>query len=1058
MTWRKWMVRGLVFSVLGTIAAVALMYQAWTNPTATRRQVLGQLEKTFAGAHVSLESARLRLLGGISFSELRMARRDDLEKTDFLYVPAGVIYHDKERLANGDLAVRKVELLRPRLRIVRDRDGRWNLADLLAPGGPNQRVPTLVLQQATIIFEDHTTPLAGPLLEIKDVNLTLVNDPLPTLTVEGGGVTDVAGPVRISGTIQRASGDLTFEVEAAAIPVGPPLVQRLAAVAPDAAAQVRTLRGEGRVKATVTHRPAAPRPLGYDATLTLTRGEFSHPRVPWAFQEVEATARVVNGTLPAVHVAARSGPTHFDLTLKDLTLPKNLGASDECPSLNDLARELDVTCEHVPVNHELFTYLPENLREYETDYSPSGFLTVTHTFRKEESGRWHKRWLLTGENMRASYQHFKYGVERITGTLDVAYDNELLPVVKLDLRGYSGDRPVTLKGTVTGDPSHCGVEIDIEAERVPLDQKLLKALPADTRKVVEQFLPDKSRPQPGAQFQPMGQGDFKVMLRRRRGVDEFSRWFFITFHDAALRYVVFPYPLEEVTGVLELHPDHWEAKDFRGAHHGGEFRFSGRSYPMPGGHSVCDRPEWVRVELHGRNVKLDDPDFLAALRPRQVLEQAWDTLNIAGQMNFDAEVIDVPGQPQEDGVDVSVTIDGCRMKPTFFDYAMRDVSGTFRYLKERVYLTDVKAKHGASVLSLKRGQIILKPSGGFQARLDAIQGAPVVPDDDFLHALPVEVREGLKALKLKSPLYAGTALIIDVPGDPKADALVWWDGGAYLRDATLQTGVEVGGVNGLVTCCGQKKGADLQLVGNLGLETATVLGQPVQDFHARFDVRPDSPGVLRFHDLTARLFGGDVGGEGRVEFGPTLKYETTLKALNVRLEQFGRHNFGPDADVQGPVSAALHLMGEGRDVGGLKGRGRVFVRDAKLYKLPALLDLVKAFGLRLPDRTAFEQAGATFVIDGPQVRFEQIDLVGNAISLRGQGTADLDGSNLNLDFNADWARLGQFLPEATTEIPRWVSDQLWKVKVRGRVGEMRFEPEVLPWATEPIKSLFSGEK
>ena len=134
------------------------------------------------------------------------------------------------------------------------------------------------------------------------------------------------------------------------------------------------------------------------------------------------------------------------------------------------------------------------------------------------------------------------------------------------------------------------------------------------------------------------------------------------------------------------------------------------------------------------------------------------------------------------------------------------------------------------------------------------------------------------------------------------------------------------------------------------------------------------------------------------------------------------------------------------------------VPDGKLYRLPLQLDLLKAFGLRLPDRTAFEQAGATFAIDGPQVRFEQIDLVGNAISLRGQGTANLDGSNLNLDFNADWARLGQFLPEAPAEVLRWGSDQLWKVKVRGRVGDMRFEPELVPAVTEPVKRLFSGDK
>src|SRR5438067_1952616 len=107
MTGRKWMVRGLVFGAFGGIAAAALLYQVWTNPTATRRQVHDQLEKTFVGARVSLESARLRLLGGISFTDLRMSRRDDLDQADFLYVPTGIIYHDKERLANGDLAVRK---------------------------------------------------------------------------------------------------------------------------------------------------------------------------------------------------------------------------------------------------------------------------------------------------------------------------------------------------------------------------------------------------------------------------------------------------------------------------------------------------------------------------------------------------------------------------------------------------------------------------------------------------------------------------------------------------------------------------------------------------------------------------------------------------------------------------------------------------------------------------------------------------------------------------------------------------------------------------------------
>ena len=285
MTWRKWMVRGLVFSVLGGSVAAALAYQAWTNPTATRRQVLSQLDKNFVGAHVSLESARLRLLGGISFTDLRMTRRDDLDRADFLYVPDGIIYHDKERLANGDLAIRKIELHRMRLRIVRDHDGHWNLVGLLAPVDLNHRVPMLVLRQATIVLEDHTTSLVGPLLEIKDVNLTLINDPLPALTFEGSGTIDVAGPVHLNGQIQRATGELTLDLDAPAIPVGPALVERLAAVAPKRQRMCGTLRGEGHIKAAVALHPGRPQPLSYDATVTLTKAEFSHPRLAWALHD-----------------------------------------------------------------------------------------------------------------------------------------------------------------------------------------------------------------------------------------------------------------------------------------------------------------------------------------------------------------------------------------------------------------------------------------------------------------------------------------------------------------------------------------------------------------------------------------------------------------------------------------------------------------------------------------------------------------------------------------------------------------------------------------------------
>ena len=53
-----------------------------------------------------------------------------------------------------------------------------------------------------------------------------------------------------------------------AVPVGPDLVQRLAAFCSDAADQVRQLRGDGAVHVALAYHPAARQPFTYDVTCT----------------------------------------------------------------------------------------------------------------------------------------------------------------------------------------------------------------------------------------------------------------------------------------------------------------------------------------------------------------------------------------------------------------------------------------------------------------------------------------------------------------------------------------------------------------------------------------------------------------------------------------------------------------------------------------------------------------------------------------------------------------------------------------------------------------------
>jgi hypothetical protein len=1059
MTWRKWLVRGFVFTLAGGVVVAGLLWEAWTNPAATRRMVLAKLADKFVAATVSLESARLRLLGGIAVSDLRMARRDDLDKGDFLYVPSAVIYHDKEQVLDGKLQIRKIELFRPRLRVVRERDGRVNLQGLTGPLNPDEKLPTVVLQNATVLVEDRGAAPGTPLLEIKDLNLTVRNDPLTLLTIDGAGRTDVAGPLRFNARVHRPTDTALATFELPDAPVGPALVERLAAVCPEAAVHLRQLRGTASLQGTLARQPGSSYPLAYDVTLKLRDGSFSHARLPLSLEGIEGSLQVINGHVPVARVTARSGSARIAVTARDAAWPGH-----KPTNLDEVVRELETQVEHLAVTPELLAELPGTCPEMGHDYSPRGPVSFDYTYSRNAEGRWRKHWHIVPEGVSGEFFAFRYPVEAVGGFIDVDLNSEKDNRVVVELEGRAGGQPVDLKGQSRGEKGRAGVDMVLEGRNLVLDDKVFRALPAKSQEVARKFLPEVSR-QEGLRTRPMGLADLTVNIHRTRGHTKFANRYVIAFHESAVKYDLFPYPLSGVRGVLDIQPDHWECKDFRGTYHGGEIRFEGRSFHAAApGVRTCEassaegrveRADRVQVTVYGKNVLLDR-EFEQALAPpespgRAALLHTWKTLAMQGRMDFTARVIDQPDAPQD--IDVWVDVRGPGMRPAFFPYRMSDVRGTVRYAKGRVDVADVTARHGPAALGLKSGLVVLKPGGGFQGWFEGIRGTGLAPDAEFIRALPPTLAKGFEPMHLERPLDVLTSLTVETWRD--SDRLkVWWDGAAALRDALLKAGVQLSDVKGQIASHGYFDGQQVErLDGDIFLEQATVLGQPFRNLHARLQVHPDYPNQLRLCDLKADLFGGTVGGEARLDIGPNLRYEVLLEALQIRLEQFGKHNFGNTAELLGPARAALYLAGEGTDLSGLRGNGRIQVDNGKMLRLPLLLDLLKAFGLRMPDRTAFEQARVVFAVAGPQMRIQQLDLFGSAVSLRGQGTLNLDDNDINLDFSADWGRVPQVLPPGISDLSQALSDQMFRIKMRGQVGAVKYEKELLPGVLDPLKKV-----
>ena len=841
---------------------------------------------------------------------------------------------------------------------------------------------------------------------------------------------------------------------AAAVPVGPPLLQRLSGACPEAAEHLAGLSCTANVEASLGYRPGATRPWGYDVTLTLAGGRFGHRALPLPLEALEVSLRCTDGHIPRVELRARSGSATLTAVARDVTLPwgcESPAASEAdrnvCPtSLAGLLEDIDVTAENVPVSESLFdSPLLAPHKDIYHLYQPDGPVGVTFQARPEGKQPWRRRLLLEPRGMKGTFAKFIYTLERVTGSVELRTGGPRGDVWAADLTGYAGQRPVRVKGEVRGSAPHHTLDIDVRGEDIPMpDDKILFAL----RKLSEGKETDLEKV--ARSFDPTGLLDFHVHVHRPPGVpkDTYANRVTLRFREATARLDRFRYLLENVSGVLEIRPDQsWEFRDFRGTHGGAVVTARGHSRR---------REDGAHVTLAGRNVALD-ADLRAALD--RDLQTTWDVFRPEGALDFDGTVYLPPGRDAKPEIDVTVRPRAATAFPRFFPYRLTDLYATLHYARNAVRLEGLTGRHGPTGVRIDRGLVVLRPGGGFTADLTNLHAEGLHADDDLLRALR-EVKDvlarGAAALEIQGPLDLHTRLYVDVAA-AKEPPRVFWDGSVALRDAAVRTGVRLEHVTGVVAARGWYNGSRIEAVdGNLDVKELSVFGQRLQQLRGGFQLTDDEPDVLKVPGLMASYLGGQVYGPVRVEFGARPRYELNLTAAQVRLEEFARHNFHDRKEVpelHGPAVARLYLRGEGGDVAGLRGGGRIDVPSGKMANLHPLVDLLKFLGLRMPDRTMFEEAHAAFDIEGPRARVRQLDLFGNVISLRGRGEVNLDGSDVALDFNVDWARLGQVLPPGVRAVPREISNQLLKIEARGRLDDLRFTRQPVPLVTEPLRRL-----
>jgi hypothetical protein len=207
--------------------------------------------------------------------------------------------------------------------------------------------------------------------------------------------------------------------------------------------------------------------------------------------------------------------------------------------------------------------------------------------------------------------------------------------------------------------------------------------------------------------------------------------------------------------------------------------------------------------------------------------------------------------------------------------------------------------------------------------------------------------------------------------------------------------------------------------------------------------------------LTADAYGGSLASNVTVQndAGPTYQIDLALGAGD--LARFANERLGGPTDMNGTVSGRLSLSGSGSSMQSLNGTGEMHVVDANIYKLPLLVSMLKVPNLRnrTPDTTAFNRCDMKFNVQGDQLYFEQLNLLGETVSLYGKGESGFDRQ---IDF------VFYTLLEPAMPIPLWktvagqVSQQTLQLNVVGTWDDPDVRPETLPGISQVFQQLQTG--
>ncbi|HZN32376.1 MAG TPA: AsmA-like C-terminal region-containing protein [Pirellulaceae bacterium] len=1051
-------------AVLGLVGVAGKYYCFDRLDEEIRVRVERLLRQHYQGLAVSVKSARRVAGQGIEIRGVRIAEVGDgsacvLVEIDEIFAVCDTQLPD---FLTRTPQFTELRLRRLKLRAERKPSGVWNLAHLLPlPSNPGSTPPAATITDGALEIVD---PSANPPCSwaLRNLELTVQpersSDSRIQLHIRGTLAGDHLDRVEIDGLLDPAGGNWDVRGAVDGLEFSPRLRAALPRELSDALSPLSSIRGRtyfgfhaqraGRPASGMRQLPdgAAPTstqtqreayasrspdeaPIHFTVHGKISEGRIDDARLPEPLTDVAARIRIDNHVVQIDELSARCGATQIELSA---TIRGYGRGPIDVSDLN--VRQLQL--ERWPL-----ASLPPQLLEAWRRFSPRGTVDVAGALRYD--GRtWRPDVTVQCHDLSLEYDRFRYRVTDGTGTIGVQPDR-----VKVQLQCIGGGQYVRCWADVANPGPEFTGSIDIHTEGpIPIDDKLLAALDPSLRKLVRSF-------------QPRGSAAVTAHFQRSPGEAAMHRRVDIQLHDCFIKHDRFRYPIDRVSGLLELIDDDWHFRRLAGQNDSAAIGGSGSYLAGPNGRELV-------LDFTASDVPLAD-ELKLALPPG--VQQLWANLRPRGNIDHLQVRLGYHSANQK----WSIEVQGDKfpfprnpegpitLEPAWFRYALDDLRGSFHYKDGQVELKDLHAVHGQAAVSAA-GVCRVSPDGSCRLDLEQLSADRVLVDQDLLAALPAGMSQSLGRFPLEGPLNVIGRLGLTVVPQPEIPPALDWNLSLVLADGRLATATPVESLHGGVRLRGRQGAEGLYCHGELQFDSAVVRGVQLTGVQGPFwfDGRRLVFGSLADRSaegrapqkMTAKLLGGRLALDGELKLGDESQFQVQAKLDNADLAEVARQLAPQQRGVSGRVFGEASVSGTALGKHTWRGEGRVWLREANIYQLPLMVRLLSLLSIKPPDRTAFTTSDIDFLIEGDDLTFTRIDFSGDAISLKGKGR--INGQRqLDLKFYPivgrdewQWPLIGPLVGQTGREF--------MLIEVTGTLDRTDLKRTVFPRFDERLQQLF----